>query len=410
MIQLVHLNRVVGALLFLCLLAPLPAQKATKSLDAVWRRDPFTKNEASALKAAGYVSYAPFAWAAGKDTTDVEALLGSTVRVLWVETRHFKIGTSLPTWKVPGDRKTRKKIRRELTRLKARLPSVNPRSKKLTPWLRLHLTAQRLEELYADFEKRLGVTDKDFVAGKTGPEFMGNGPYLGVPSKFLVLLMTRKDPYSRYIQSLRGKSYDYPMRHYLIANQQFFFGTAVETNTKTLVHDTAMHCHVVWNVTQNLVSAFKSYSFDAPLWLREGLAHWYSRNIDEKWTNIGQDKEDEADKKKYTSWAPKVRARLKWDYYKPAREVMRWTKYGNLKFADHMMIWSRVDFLMNRDKTSFGKFMALIKARFHPNDRAPTTDEIFAQQDLALQQALGLDADGFDREWKQYVMDRYPKK
>ena len=62
MIPLVHLHRSFGsstlptvrtALAALCLLSPLVAQRTAKSLDAAWRRDPFTKNEAAAMKAAG---------------------------------------------------------------------------------------------------------------------------------------------------------------------------------------------------------------------------------------------------------------------------------------------------------------------------------------------------------------------
>ena len=87
------------------------------------------------------------------------------VQILWIETPHFRIGINLPAYTVPMDPVIRAKIRDELTRLAEKLPRVNPKARRLDPWLRAHLVAHRLEKLYAETQSLFGVKDEDFPAG-----------------------------------------------------------------------------------------------------------------------------------------------------------------------------------------------------------------------------------------------------
>src|SRR5690606_29690223 len=119
--------------------------------------DPYTMGERQALKDAGYIGLGPFGIGRYHGSEDVERLLAGT-SMRWIETRHFKIGSSLATYRVPNDRAQRQKLEAELRRLQTRLPAVDPQSRVLDPWLRAHLLAQRCEEVYADFRDRLGMT------------------------------------------------------------------------------------------------------------------------------------------------------------------------------------------------------------------------------------------------------------
>ena len=68
------------------------------------------------------------------------------------------------------------------------------------PWLRAHLWARRLEKWYADFVTTFGITPADFEElarkAKAG-ESMGEGPYLGMKDKFVVLLTEKRSNFGR---------------------------------------------------------------------------------------------------------------------------------------------------------------------------------------------------------------------
>src|SRR5262249_27588678 len=81
---------------------------------------------------------APFPWADGQRTTDVDRVLGER-RILWLETGHFRIGCNLASAPMPVPQDQRKYLLDELKRLKKKLPRIDDKPKRLDPWLRLHL-------------------------------------------------------------------------------------------------------------------------------------------------------------------------------------------------------------------------------------------------------------------------------
>jgi hypothetical protein len=66
-----------------------------------WRIDPYTKNDPKLMTALGYVSYGPFEFGP-VSSEEVDKFL-SYDQFLWVETAHFRIGSSLQNWVVPCD-------------------------------------------------------------------------------------------------------------------------------------------------------------------------------------------------------------------------------------------------------------------------------------------------------------------
>ena len=140
--------------------------------------DPYTLGERELELRLGYERVGFFPWAAGQTTSDVREMMGG-IEILWVETEHFRIGSSLKTYDIPGDKAERALLKKELARLKKRLGKLRAPRNELDPWLRLHLYAQRMEELYADFFERFSLSPSDFPDG---------APYLGYREKFLVLI------------------------------------------------------------------------------------------------------------------------------------------------------------------------------------------------------------------------------
>ena len=390
--------------------------------------DPYTLNDPKLMKKLGYVSFGPFDFADGATTGDIETFIREE-HFLWVETAHFKIGSGLSMIRFPSKNKERKKIKDELAKLGEKIPAFKKRHKYMRPWLRLHLFAARLEKLYADLSELLGVSDADFQKKKVNPgdpAYMGQGPYLGQEGKFTVILFRKESGFARFFQKFAdGKLYTYPRRHHFLKSGNIFFGSCEEFADGTLAIDAAMHGSVVYNVTQNLLNGYKMYYYNIPVWVKTGLAHYYQRKLNPKWNSFDQIKEYGASKRKEWNWKPKVRGRVKHKVFTPFSVVCKWMDYSKIEFLDHLMVWSRMDFLMSLEpefgeaseaterKRKFATYMNLLSNLVTSDEtgwHTPDAAAVLEQQTKAIQAAWGMDPEALDEAWSKFVLEKYPTR
>lgn len=409
-----------GAAFGLCLAllllgAPSAARAACQDVpdaEQGWQDDPYTDGDAELVRAAGYVSVGRhMVWGDDHGTREITTMLGA-VPILWAETPHFRIGSTLPEYKLQADEKD--KIRPELRRLKQRLPGIKDGSRSLDRWLRLHLYAQRLEETYSEFSALLGVSDADFpaegVERAADAPYMGTGPYLGRRGKYLVLLFETKSALGRYtVRCGAGQGGESPLQHAFHGNGSMLFGTAAEFFENRFDNDTALHCHVTWNLTQVLLNGFKDYYHATPRWISDGLGYWYMRRAHEEYPTFSLLKEPSSQVTSENDWARKVRARVKADVYPSAEDVMHWQQTDVLDFANHTMMWSRVDFLMAEKREAFGRFLHRLKDPIPLDGRTPAIEDVFRRQDEAFAAEVFAQSD-FDEAWKEWVLETYPRK
>ncbi len=402
----------------LAALAPalLGATALGAQVNPAWAEDPYTKGEADALKKAGYVSLGPFTWGDDHDSRWIDKDLAHA-KIKWIETEHFKLGCSLPSFKVPMVGKWKTKLRKELKELKKKLPEVNSNTRVLDPWLRAHLFAYRLEEMYADVSRVLGVSDKDFPKeGETSStgRYMGKGPYLGMPAKYTVLLLTKSSDLMRYAQragSPVDPSKPAPVRLNFVKQKCLFFGTATELARGSLVDDKSLHCHAWFYVVQTLLSGYKYYAHSYPAWCSEGVAHWYVLAIDPEEHVFTGIKGDPLDKRKDPEWNIKVRKRVKNNDYEPMEKLMNMMSPHEMTFGDHMAAWSRIDFLIKKHPKEFAKFMDRMKAPVVAEaGKTPTNEAILKRQSDCFAECIGMDPKAFDAAWVRYVNKTYPRK
>ncbi len=407
-------HRAAAAFLF-GLAAVLPAQDKPDKLPR-YKQDPYTRNKPENLARAGYLSYGPFTFGnLGPDPVSSEAIEQhlSYAPILWVETAHFRFGSNLPQWTVPFDPDIRAKVRGELERLAEKIPNINPKAKVLDPWLRLHLFAQRLEDIYAEFSKLAGVTDKDFPARiedvvlQPGVRYMGHGPYLGMRDKFLVLLFDKEGSFQDYMKSYLGRQSKYGQRWHFKDVSSLIYTVAAESDEGRLKDDTALHGNVAFNVSQNLLDGFRHYSYDLPVWIREGIGHWFERRVSPKFNSFDQNEGSPADVRNTWKWEPYTRRLLSGGgKFATFSEAYAWRDFGSITFDDHVAIWSRVDFMMAQGPEKWQTFLFEIKGRVDANWLPDQNDLVGATRD-ALQKAYGLSVLSFDEKWAEWVKANY---
>lgn len=376
-------------------------------------RDPYTRGDAEAVRRAGYVSFGPFPFglrgAQPVTSKDVEEHLG--VPILWVETAHFRIGSSLATWRVPGERDTLRKIRAELSRLAERLPRVRPRARTLDPWLRLHLLAMRLEEFYAEVQHLLMVTDADFPRNESElligeRPYMGQGPYLGQKGKYLVLVLQRASTLETYLRDFLGRRSRLGHRFHFAAILTLLYAVAAESDEGRLRHDTALHANLAFNVGHNLIDGFKGYGYDLPVWITAGLAHWFEGRVSPHFHTFDENEGSLADKRETRDWEHETRRLLAAGKGAPFAEVFGWRDYGRISFADHVLLWSRWEFLMSKGREPFARFLGAVKGRVDPRTWEPDPSDLLGVVRRALRDAYGLTPLTFDDAWRAWLAAR----
>jgi len=383
-------------------------QKAGGAYEEFEEIDPYTENDPERMSLFGYVAYRTFPWHKEERTEHIQENMGG-MSMLWVETEHFKIGSSLTTYLVPNDREERDRIKAELARLKAKLgkkwgKKFKPARNKLDPWLRLHLYAQRMEETYQTFMDDFGIESSDFIA---------KGPHLGQPEKFLVLLCQRKSELGRYVKTyLNAESED--VYRWGFPDDCFFIGGNIESiklrwqEPEEEPFDSMLHGMMTANVASTLLDAYRGNFYAPPRWMGWALGHYHVRRIDERWISsaghrVGRNRREEDYK-----WEPRIKNLVKNDFFVKTEDMFKWLNYEDLKERDHIIAWSKLDYLINDAKGDLKGWLNDLCVR--PEGQVEVDpEELRVRQERALAKHFNLTPAGLDEAWAEWAAKKFKR-
>lgn len=379
-----------------------PGASAQKKNDPA--QCPYCKNDPAVMAKAGLVSHGGFEF--GKDDTVAVDSLLAMADIRWIESAHFQIGVALGAHKVKEEEK--KALRAELERLSQVLPEVDTKAKIIDPWLRIHLWAQRCEAVYARFSEIMQVTDADFPDGKSPwngrGKYMGEGPYLGQKGKYEVLLLPSEAAGTLFLREQYGVTSRLSQRWNVTTRDTL--SIIVHTGQGDLKEDGAMHGHVAFNLAINLLDGFKHYSYDTPIWIREGLGHFIEREINPKFNTFDSSEGAVAAMTKKEKWEPEVKKMIAANQQVGLAQMMTLKDYAGLTLNHHFTTWSMIDFLI---KTRPKEFAAL-NDRLHGRTNKQNIADGSNMPDLhreAFQEALGMNYAQFEAAWVAWVEQTY---
>jgi hypothetical protein len=355
---------------------------------------------------AGIASFGPFRWGDDLTSESIASLLGEPL--IWMETAHFRLGSTLEEIALPDDRIARKRLEGELARLRERLPGFKGKLKKIDPWLRLHLYAQRVEDLYAEFQSSFSLTDADFSASSSSA--VGAGAFLGMSDKFTVLLLQKGSTLARFTNTLCGETWEASYRYYFSKTGGLFVGLAFDALDDGLRTDLTFQYALTFLLTENLSDGFHGYAASGPTWWRTGLARWFARRVDERCLLYTAGKDEFMRDEEEARWEPKVRARVENGASPSSAEMLAWEDPNTMEFSQHMMAWSRVDFVMHAEPA---KRRAFLEALDGPVGAASPSADVEAEHFGRALVALGYESGGFakfDHDWADWVLDTYAKR
>jgi hypothetical protein len=390
-----------SAAVLLCAAAPLLAAHQDDLPPNHPSNDPYTLGDPELMRAAGITSMGGFEFGR-TDTVEIDAYLAQA-DIRWIETEHFELGFALGPSKPSRDEQVR--LEQELATLRLALPEVPEKARRLDPWLRAHLYGLRLEAMYARMQEILQVTDADFPRKALdiyplGQKYMGMGPYLGQKSKYEVLILPNEELGMAYMQRHNGLSVRESQRWNILDRGALTLTVIADDHLSK--NDLALHAHVAFSMGVNLLDGYKLYTYELPVWLREGFAHLLEREISPEHNTFDADEGSSGEETRKSDWLKEVRGLVRDGEAPGLGRLSRLKSYGEMSLDDHFTAWSKVQFLVvaHPDATAalLDRLCGLVDSEGRP-DGAGIAD----QQRDALRELLGMTYAQFDEAWATWI-------
>jgi hypothetical protein len=364
--------------------------------------DPYTRGSAASLERAGYVSLGPFPWCEGWTTDRLAAELGG-IPIVWVETAHLRIGSTLATYKARGDQAEKRLLARELAELEPLLGNSKLSPSKIDPWLRLHLYARRAEAVHALFCRSFGLDPAEFgPAREGGPQKLAPGPHLGLEMKPVLLLCEKRSTLARFCRLVLGRDGTDPIRERL-PGPTLFVGLSAETlRSWEQELDLALHAQAATDLALNLVDGFRDNGYRTPLWFKYGWSHVVARGVDERFAFYARSAQRE-DKNAWR-WAPRVQALVANDYAPTFEQAARWARFEDLRGPEHMVSWSKVGWMLEQGPQAMRRWILALTEPL-PELKGPELDAHLVQRQLdALREfGGGRDLGAIEADWRAWA-------
>lgn len=367
--------------------------------------DPYTEGgSAELLKAAGYPSMGGFKFC-NTDTAEIDEFM-ATSDIRWIETEHFELGFALGSYKVKQAEK--KLFRAELAELAQVFPSIKPKAKVLDPWLRAHMYARRLEVMYQNFLELIQVDAAEFPDGTKGWDltgtYMGEGPHLGQKGKYEVIVLPSEAASVSFLKNQFGLSIKMTQRELVIPEDALVLVTHIGQGQFKI--DSALHGHLTFNMAISFLDGYKHYSYESPIWLREGLGHYLERKVDPRFNTFDSSEGSIAQMTRKEKWAPETKKLVRSGKAPRMAKLINLKTYAELKLDDHFATWSMVDFLVKTQPAKFAIFLGTIKGRTDDKGYPLSTDLKGAHRE-AFKAVFDWSYAQFDTAWSTWVMETY---
>ena len=398
-------HKILGLGLLAALASMAPADKDKKNAPA---NCTVCEGLPEVMTAGGILSHGGFAF--GRSDTDGIDEFHGNLDIRWIETEHFEIGYAGPPYKVVA--KDRKATQAELVALAEFFPEVKPKKAQLDPWLRAHMFAVRCEQVYTKFMEIMQVKGDEFPDGETPwlgtGTYWGEGPHLGQKGKYELLIMPSEGDLVAYLSEQFGVQSKKTNRWNVVEVDTI--SVTMQLRDADLKKDAALHGHVAFNLAHNLLDGFKHYSYDTQIWLHEGLAHWFEREINPAFNSFDSGEGSEGVMSKKEDWDKEVLLLVRGDKAPRMAELASIKNYADLTLDQHYVTWSMVKFLIEEHATAFANINKTLHGRMSADGSQQNSSGLDDVHREAFKTELDMNYSQFDKAWKEWVLAPKAKK
>lgn len=367
---------------------------------------PYCHGDPVLMAKGGIVSHGGFEFGR-TDTDGVDALLAND-DIRWIESAHFEIGFGGPPYRVAGTEK--KPLQAELEELALLFPDINPKVKSLDPWLRAHMYAWRAERIWDRFVSVLQVDVTTLADGITPwngqGEYHGEGPYMGQKGKYEVLIVPGEGDLVAYLKDQFGLQTKVSNRWNVMDRDSIV--VTIHLRQADLKKDLALHGHMAFNLAHNMLDGFEHYTYDTPIWIHEGLAHYFERLISPEFNSFDSGEGATAVETSKSDWDAEVKKVLRAKKAPRMAELIGIRSYADLTLEDHLCTWSMIKFLIEEHAEGFAKLNKELHGRLLADGTIDSQDLPRVHRE-AFKRDLGMTYAEFDEAWSNWALGIVPE-
>ncbi|MDP6849814.1 MAG: hypothetical protein QGH51_09735 [Planctomycetota bacterium] len=353
------------------------------------------------LMEANKMNHGPFIFA----RTDSQKIMDDMVwSPVWMETQHYRLGGDFPKWKIPEVE--RKIYRAELTELQKKFPKIKPKTRTLDKWYRLHMLANRMEIFYSEARASFGCSPLEFLDESKNIR-RGLGPFLGEKDKYEVMVFEETNLYREFMTLNWGLAYVKPQRWNNVDRDCLWFGLSLQQ--EEIKHDRKLQNIVLHGLSHNLLDGYMHYSFELPVWLTEGYAHWVERTNDPRFTTFCSVEGSLHEGKTLNDWRPEVRKLIKKDEAATFAALIRRASFAEINWEDHLVCWSKLDFLLQTKPKEFGEFLTELVSR-RDSKGYPDGSKMDDAQRNGFKKHFDWTLNQAEKKWGEWALNTYPAK
>lgn len=363
---------------------------------------PYCKNDPKILERCGIVRHTnmPF----GKGTSDDFKKFLTYANPIFIESKHFRIAMTLPDYSIPEN--DWKRYEAELEKLSKVLPGFRAKEHKLDPWLRIHLLAQRCEDRYERFLKVIQLKDEDFYERTIGKPYRGEGRYLGMRDKFEIVLLRNTREFTDTLRDQSGSTTKLTKREHFVDRGCLSFFIPCEGDLKP---DDQLWAHICHNLGHNFILGYKYYSYEPPKWFEEGFAHVMEKEVHDNYNSFDSEESALAEMTHADDWFQETLKIIDRKRAASLADLIHKKSFSEISKEDHVIIWSKVDFMLKVYPAQTAKFLDAVRGRL--NDKGfPDGSDLTGIQRNILKEHFKLTFLEFDAAWEKWVRKEYLAK
>jgi hypothetical protein len=238
---------------------------------------------------------------------------------------------------------------------------------------------------------------------------MGDGPYLGCPMKFTVLLTEKNTQLERFARRwIKGADSGWYRAH--LPGNSWFIGVPAELlQSMGTQLDSALHAHVATCASYSLTSGFRGTTHRRPAWLLQGLALMRGREADPRWC-VFVPRDSTGPEDQTWKWEERVSGLVKNKFDPGFAEMLAWSDISTMDVRAHMTAWSRVAWLASTDKAGLGKLLRAVTDPPPVGETGAAIALTAEQERQRLETALGHPVAELEAGWRKWVRQTYAKK
>jgi len=179
----------------------------------------------------------------------------------------------------------------------------------------------------------------------------------------------------------------------------------IEVLFGSLLHNIVASC-----LTTTFMDRHNGTAYTMPRWFVYGMSYLQLRRVGPEWTYADGRQPGQGQDKDQWDWEPRVYKLVKNEFFTSAQDMFAGQDYPDLHQRDHMIAWSKTEFLVTELEGDSKAFLYAVCRQPSKYGSNIGDQGLVERQVTALRECFNLTPEQFDEAWAKWVLKNYRRK